>query len=465
MIITDIVKILIGIILPLIFGWFILNIILPKKFFLGLLEKLALSYMVGVGLLSLLMFILSLSHITFTFLNIALSLMIIILFCLLFKTGNGEFTTHLSKNHSDPLSFSNKILISAIIFICIYVFFRSLITPLEAFDSWAIYGFKAKVFYLARTVPLGFFTDLTKSYAHFDYPLFLPLIECWFYICLGSWNDQLVKVIFPLFFLSLVVIFYYSVKSFSGKRIALFSVLLLATIPYFINFVKTGNADLPLAVYYFISIAYLIRGLKEFNKPLLYISSVSCGLAAWTKNEGLAISLFNIIIFLGVILIQRKLNRRNLFLFLQYVFIIFLIAAPWLWFKNSLHLSNDVINQDNLTLSNILNNLNRLPLILDCIGKNMFIFKSLVLFKSWNLIWPSTVIILFFNFKKIVRFPFLPIIISVFLYMGIWIFVYIITPRDLSWHLATSADRLLVDIVPLVLFLDVLLIFGEKALK
>lgn len=460
-IIVDTFSVLIGMILPLILGWSIVKIILAKKNFLAFLEKFALSYMIGIGLLSLLMFILSLLHIAFTFFNITLSLMISILLCLLFEVKKSGLPVHFSQKRGEPLKFFDKTLISAIIFVFIYVFFRSIITPLEAFDSWAIYGFKAKVFYLAQTVPTSFFMDFTKSYTHFDYPLSLPLIESWIYICLGSWNDQLVKIIFPFFFLSLIIIFYCNLKKFTGRKIALLATLLLVTIPYFINFVKTGYADLPFAVYYLISVVYLIRGLREGDKYLLYISSISCGLAAWTKNEGLVISLSNTAIFFGLLLIQRKLNRRNLLLFLQYIFIIFLIISPWFCFKSFLHLSNDIINRNTLTIANIFDNLNRLPAILDCIGENMFVFKSLFLFKSWNLIWPLSAIILFFNFKKMFKFPFWPVAISLFLYMGIWILMYIITPRDINWHLATSADRLLVGITPLVLFLDVLLIFRE----
>jgi len=449
-IIFNSLKLFLGLGLPMFLGYFIVKTFTYKKDPFNFLEKLALSYGIGMGVLSLLMFFLSLLKIRFTFLNITLSLLIILMLCLFvyIRSNNKDSNYKLQKKQNLHLSFIDKILVSIISIISLYVLFEALITPLVVWDSWAIYGFKAKAFYLDRGISIDFLKDATKSYMHPDYPLLLPLVEAWVYICLGSWNDQLVKVIFPFYFIGLIITFYYSLKYYIDKRPALLFTLFLVTIPQLFYLGSSGYADLPFTFYYFTSCIFIFRAYHNPDRKLLLISGIFAGLAAWTKNEGLAISLFNIFILFIIMLIQGKMNRRNFLLVIQYALIIFLINAPWFWFKSSLGLYNSVVNSNTLNMVNILNNLNRLPIILT------WMVKNIVFFKSWNLLWLLSIVIILFNFKKIISVPLLYISLSLILYLGIWVLIYIITPYDINWHLATSLDRVFLHITPLFLFLN-----------
>lgn len=453
-----ILRVIIGITVPLILGYLILEAILFKKVLLGFLEKAALSYGMGMGIVSLIMFCLALLKIELTLLNITVSLFIIAIVFLAPSLKAVRILVSQPKNTPKPTPFISKLLIGFIILVCGYVLFRALIIPLAAWDSWAIYGFKAKAFYLEKTVPVVFFKDATKSFSHFDYPLLVPLIEAWIYITVGSWNDQIVKIIFPFYFVGMLIIFYYSLKCYIENKFAILFTALLAAIPQLIYFGSNGYADLPLTFYYFTSVAFLARAFfgPAIDWKLLLISGIFSGLAAWTKNEGLALSLFNVFIISIVMFIQRRLNRQSLLLLVQYALILALIILPWLWFKNSLFLSNDVMNHQNLNLLNILNNLKRLPAILFRIAKEMSLFNS------WNGLWVISIVLIIVNFKKIFRFPSYIILISSVLYLATCVLVYIVTPYDFNWHIHTSLSRLLIHIAPLFLFLDALLIFLDK---
>jgi hypothetical protein len=118
-----------------------------------------------------------------------------------------------------------------------------------------------------------------------------------------------------------------------------------------------------------------------------------------------------------------------------------------------------VINPGNLTIANFLNNLNRLPVILAWIGKNMFLFKY------WNLLWFLFFGLFIINIRKIAKPPFSLLLLPMALFIWAWIFVYIITPHDVKWHLYSSGDRLLFDIAPLALFTCALLVFSKKTEK
>jgi hypothetical protein len=82
----------------------------------------------------------------------------------------------------------------------LYVFFRTLIKPMESYDSIAIYALKSKIFYLEKIIPPDFFRNFASFVPHIEYPLLIPLAEAGLYTFLGSLNDLLVKMIFPLYY-------------------------------------------------------------------------------------------------------------------------------------------------------------------------------------------------------------------------------------------------------------------------
>jgi len=446
-------KIIFSLSLPILLGYLICEVILYKKFFFSFLQKLALGYGIGMGVLSVAMFSLSLLKIKFSVLSITFSLLIVAVpFLLAHLKSNRISKNRLDEKQQKRAPFFHKLLIGIIIAVFLFVLLQALIIPLAAWDSWAIYGFKAKAFYIEKTVTIDFLNDTTKSYSHPDYPLLVPLIETWIYICLGGWNDQLVKILFPLYFISLIIIFYNNLKYYIDKKYSLLFTSFFITIPQFISLGSNGYADLPLIFYYFTSFVFLLKAYNNLDKRMLFISAMFAGFAAWTKNEGLVLSIFNVIILAAMIIIQRKINRRNIIVLLEYSLVILLIIIPWICLKKSLGIANDVVNGGNFNLASILNNLKKLPIILSWFG------KEIIVFKSWNLLWVFSLAIITFNFKRIFIRPILFIFLSLFFYLGIWVFIYIISPYDINWHLATSLNRLLLQITPSVLFLDGLLI-------
>lgn len=453
-IILSILKFIFSLGLPIIAGYIVCIWLLSNRHGIGLLQKLAFSYGIGMGILSLVMFLLSLLKVRFGVLSITISLAIVVMpFLFLCFKSKDIFNKQTKMLQRKQLSFSRKLLIGLILCVFLFVLFQALIVPLAAWDSWAIYGFKAKAFYLDKTVQAGFLKDTTKFYSHPDYPLLVPLAETWIYICLGTWNDQLVKILFPLYFISLIIIFYNNLKYYIDKKYSLLFAFFFVTIPQVISLGSSGYADLPLAFYYFTSLAFLIRGCEDFDKTSLFFSAIFAGLAAWTKNEGIVMAMFDLLIFLGVILVRRKMSRKNILLIVQYGLIIALIAGPWIWFKNSLGLANDVVNSNNLSLGNIIANLNRIPIVLTFMAKQVFSINS------WNLLFMFSVVVIIFNFKRVVLLPNILVFLSLLFYVCVWIFIYVISPYDIKWHLGTSLNRLLLQITALLLFLDALLIF------
>jgi hypothetical protein len=74
----------------------------------------------------------------------------------------------------------------------LFVVLRALVYPIWAWDAIAMWGFKARVFYLKGAV------DLSGFEAHNYYPNLVPLLVTYLYLWLGQMNDSLVKMVMPL---------------------------------------------------------------------------------------------------------------------------------------------------------------------------------------------------------------------------------------------------------------------------
>ncbi|MEK7829894.1 MAG: hypothetical protein AAB401_02350, partial [Acidobacteriota bacterium] len=62
---------------------------------------------------------------------------------------------------------------------------------------------KARLAFLnGGVIPLEYFSDPSRTWTLQSYPLLLPLTESWLYLWLGRADQQLVKIIFVLFFIA-----------------------------------------------------------------------------------------------------------------------------------------------------------------------------------------------------------------------------------------------------------------------
>ena len=138
-------------------------------------------------------------------------------------------------------------LVFGISFEVVYAFFRALVKPIEAYDAVAIYAIKSKIFYLAGAIPEEFFSRIAAIFPHPDYPLNIPLAQTLGYWSMGVLNDQLIKLIFPLFFVGILALLYFAVRRFAGRTYALVFAFLLASVPQFNAYAANAYLEVPLA--------------------------------------------------------------------------------------------------------------------------------------------------------------------------------------------------------------------------
>ena len=448
-------------------GWNILYLISFKNTRFFFLERLFISYGFGFGFISLEMFIFHFFSLKFSLFSIIIWWVPLVVWAFLItppRCYGGMLQFHrggvYSAGEKAPLSLLEKFLICGISFEVIYAFFRALIKPIEAYDAIATYAIRSKIFYLGESIPHDFFYNLSLFFPHPDYPLNIPLSETFIYLFLGSLNDQIVKVIFPLFFVAILGILYFAVKRFSGRTSALLCTFILATVPQFNNFATNAYHDVPFSYYCFTGTLFLLYWFKETRSSgYLYISATMTALGGWTKNEGFVYCAANILLLLIFLFANRRtIKKKDLLSGLLYVGIILLVLAPWLWVKFTANLVNSDVGSTTMDQLNIFKQSYKIWPIFYEFQRQVFGPKK------WNIIWIIFILSVVIYRKKIFVEDQKYVTISLLLVISGYVFAYLIGLDDI-WHLvSTTWSRMAMHFLPLTVYWLALL-FNEPELE
>lgn len=442
----EIIRLSVSLALFAVIGWNILFWIIKRDRSFAFAEKCALSFILGIGAITVQMFIYSILRIRFSIASLLLPHVFITIlnhFAYIRTAPTGETPLPAAMG-----STFDKALICGIGFQVLHAFFKALIKPMDSFDSIGNFAFKSKMFFMQGHIPYELFLNRSIDIAHPDYPLLIPLSEAWVYMFLGNWNDLLVKAMFPLFFVSLLIILYFTLKRVAGKRLALISAFFLATIPHFLNYATIGYADFALTMFYASSFFYIFLWIsfKRDNRYLL-LATFLAFFAVWSKHEGVFFLLINLAI-LGLFTLMniKKISAREFGGIMIFAVVTVSLTAAWFVYFHSVGFSNEFVNKETLHLSVVLKNLDRIPLVLYEYQKHVFGPKK------WNISYLVFLLGLIFYFKTSLRSDFKYITLSILLAFAGYGFFYLITPLEIKYHLQTAGSRLLIHFLPITVF-------------
>lgn len=427
-------------------GWNLVYLMSGKARGLCVLEMIALSYVVGLGLVTMEMLL-------FYFLKVPLSpTRILIPFAVLlfinavvniFVFPNGFAKKPCCKKDEGRSGVMAIFLMVGIAFEVAYAFFRALIKPIESYDAIAIYAVKAKMLYLSKAINSEFFIAI-KAFPHPDYPLNIPFAETFLYMCMRDLDDVMVKAIFPLFFTAALAILYYAIRRFATKTYALVFVFILATIPQFNSYAANAYHELPLACYYLASAVLLLRWFGDTSLTrYLPLSAVLVGFAAWTKNEGLLYCVVNMAV-LAVFIARNfdKIKIKNLFFAAAYPVIIVLMMLPWVIIKRTYGITNSEINLVNINIQYLIAQVHKLMPIAYEFQKQFFGPKR------WNIFWPAALTIAVIFYRRATSGLAGYIALSITLAVAGYVLFYLISYVDVVYFLSKTWSRFLLHFLP-----------------
>lgn len=297
-------------------------------------------------------------------------------------------------------------------------------------DAWAIWNLHAKFL---------FYSDFWKNlftnriaWTHPDYPLMLPSLIALFWKSSGHISFAVPIIVSALTFVGILTLLFFSLDN---PLIKIISVLVLIFDFNFIFQSASQYADTMLAFFYLASTILLsnIKVGENSKKNIFYLLGFVSASCLWVKNEGVIFFIFTSIVLVYKF---RKENRA----ILQYGLGALLLLFVYGMFKLFLSPSNDILSGQSVNIFDKILDLNRYITVILYLGKYI-IFK-----------FPILLIIIFyiiFSKQKILfTSSFLIIIFTLLVYLS----VYIITPRDLQWHIETSLDRLITQLYPAFIF-------------
>ena len=307
----------------------------------------------------------------------------------------------------------NDYVIFALICFWILIFLHQ---PLASWDARSIWFFHAKRIFIDNNIYAQL--DNYAHWSHNDYPVLIPAIAASIAKSLGFWNEYLprLSIIFVLFPVLLVF-----------KRLInntfIFNIWVIGLILICKQWLFNGYMDGILALYMSASALFLIDiySSSEFNQKNYILFFLILSTLPFIKNEGLLIQL---LIF--VCLVPKFFSNFKSFgyLLLSMLPYLFLWKIPVAYH----HINNELFSSG--LFDKLLERLNS-PADLKALS-GAFFSKPGKYF----------LVLLYFIYKfrselKKMNAP----LIFIILYTLCILFVYLITPYDLVWHLATSSGR------------------------
>lgn len=316
--------------------------------------------------------------------------------------------------------------------------------PHGEWDSWVIWNQRARMLLLGKDC-----FAMSMRYAnHGDYPLLIPgfIARCWTFM--GSLSTVIPATTGFLFAASTAGLMFCGLWLTRGKNQAYIGGLFLFGSYFFVRMCVRQYADEPLAFNVMACLFFLNfqAALWPGSRSPLVLAGLFAGLAAWTKNEG---SLFVLSLTAGLacywLFFRTKRAAAN-------VVLVFAAALPILAvvqiFKAKAGVPSDLLIGGKLK-DNLLT-LARYAQVSKAFVNEWARFRNWSILPYLLLLWPLAT---HSALAKEQRGGALASAATlVFLYLG-YFAVYVITPHDLTIHLATSLERLYIHFWPSILFL------------
>lgn len=294
-------------------------------------------------------------------------------------------------------------------------------------DGWAQWSMHAR--FMASTAHWR--ALLSTEVAHPDYPLLQPAVigACW--RALGT-VEALTPMLLSLgIAVALLAVVYAAVREHASKPPAVIACLVLCSDIRSVGGSASQYADLLLAFFMLLTVALLCRrAVPTHAEALLAGCFAAC--AAWTKNEGLA---FFAVAFVALLFSVRGRWRSVV----PFVVGSLPVLAVALWFKLAYAPTSDLAGASEGPLAKVFSPQRHLTILSDW---------GTVLFKEAPFALPALVVA-----ALVARGPLLRALLMVVAMAGVYYLTYLLTPLHLEWHLSRSSDRLMHQLLPLLVFI------------
>ena len=348
------------------------------------------------------------------------------------------------------------LLVLALVLFFLSQAYYAVTTPLSAMDAMGFWGYSAKAIFLDGTVRSPAIVDPLREHPHPRYPLLVPLAQDWVHLVRGRYDDRTVKLLFVGFYLSLVGVAFAAARRWWGLRVGLVTAVLVAGVPalradgYGAAF---ALADIPLAALLVSALWCWLRWMEARRGRDLLLASIFFGLAAWTKNEGLAaLALFTVLA--GTEMMTRGRLRGPALAALAAGW---LLIAPWLLVRAGLPVGDENYPA-HLRPSVFVAQAGRLPTI------GWAWVRELAEVSRWSILWLLAAVAGLVAVRERMR-PGCWLVAFGLGQLALYTVVYVVAPWEVSELLDLTVTRVLLAVLPAAVLLCVLVLPGQWGLR
>lgn len=284
---------------------------------------IGISFPLGIGIFTLLMFVTNLAGVRFSLSNELLLLFLILtpLSILQWPRMKKFFVGSVDAIKNLKLMPIEKVMLGVLAFLIVTSFINTFYWPVHIWDSVVLYDFRGRVF--AET---GFMKEAFIDGYYYNYPLLTSLAHTIIYLGGGRYPQFL----YSIFYLSLGVGFYGFLREFVSRKTGIFfTLVLLFAQPLFYHSL-ISYTNLPFTVYLSLGAISIYLWDKKKETGYLILSALLVGLSTWTRS----VEPFWLAILLIVFIVS--IYRKKVWNFVIFSLIFFPIHEIWKIFQSFL---------------------------------------------------------------------------------------------------------------------------------
>ncbi|HYF48830.1 MAG TPA: glycosyltransferase family 39 protein, partial [Planctomycetota bacterium] len=321
--------------------------------------------------------------------------------------------------------------------------------PHGQWDAWAMWNPKAR-FLASDDWLAGFSPEIYWS--HPDYPLLFPAAIAHGWAVLGEESAAVPRAMGALFTFGTVLLLSVSVAALRGVAHGLLAGIVMMGCAAFAGHGVTQYADVPLSFFYLATLVFIAHHdlAPERQRGWLVLAGLAAGMAASTKNEGLAFCV-SAAVSLGLVTALFRGAREGIRSLIAFL----LGAAPFLLVTLSIKLflapKNWLLRQQTeLTLTQRLLSGERIRTIAHSFWSEFKAFGGFAGHIAGYLL-ALYALVLGVRLKAGHTAPLIAMLTLVAT-IGSVCFVLLATPFNLQWQLGTSSSRLFCQWLPSLIF-------------
>lgn len=396
---------------------------------LGSFENLSLSYLIGQGALTLILF--WSFFFPFKFRVPSISIVIFILFV---AFNRFSFVPRI-KTGLRSLQTKNLIvvmLLVLIVFKLVYAFVETGSKPGYSWDASGNWTINSKIYYY---VEKNFNDQVSWAITNTNnYPKMISIMHYWLFSWMGEADDQWSNIFFPLSLLCFIYLFYLNLFRARRDVGALFFTYVLISTPFYLYHSTIGYAGLSMSIYLSLGAIYFYRWVREREENYFWMFSLFFAMTTWLKLEG------KTFFVLGFILLIYFMWRENMpdkvKRIIKYASTYIVIGLPW----QILTIVSQMPSREKLAFH-----------LKYFVVMHHKVYYLLFLNGTWGIIWIGIIAAMLIFYKRLFDKNNIYLALSLVLFYGIVLFAYLMT-YDAYFYLESAFNRTWIFIYPLAVF-------------